>query len=52
MYHADHADDIANDGEVNPIRETRHSGATEVRPDLGVLVRVFNDTAQYGANLV
>jgi len=52
MYDADHADDVANDGEVNAIRKARHPGATEVRPNLGVLVRVLNDSAKYGADLV
>ncbi len=52
MYDGDYADDVPNDGEVNAIRKARHSGATEMRPDLGVLVRILNDSAKDDVDLV
>jgi len=52
MNDADHTDDVSNDREVNAIRKARHPGATKLRPDFGVLVRVLDDSAKYGADLV
>ena len=52
MYDADHADDVPNDGEVDAIRKARHSSATKVRPDFGVMARILDDAAKHGADLI